>query len=54
MTELAARNSTATRWWKEWEFWCLLGLVSLFFFLRVTSISIRGEESRRGRIVGEC
>jgi 4-amino-4-deoxy-L-arabinose transferase-like glycosyltransferase len=33
--------------------WLLLGLVTCFYSIRVTEITIRGEESRRGRIAWE-
>lgn len=40
-------------WWREWQFWLLLALTGCFFGIRVTDLSVRGEESRRGRIAWE-
>jgi 4-amino-4-deoxy-L-arabinose transferase-like glycosyltransferase len=40
-------------WWLEWQFGLLLLLTASFFGLRVTALSVRGEESRRGRIAWE-
>ena len=40
-------------WWREAEFALLLLLVSGIYFSRMTEPSIRGEESRRGRIAWE-
>ena len=40
-------------WWREWELGLLLLLAACFYTIRVTDLSIRGEESRRGRIAWE-
>ncbi len=40
-------------WWREPELLCLLVLAACFYTIRVTDLSIRGEESRRGRIAWE-
>ena len=40
-------------WWLEWQFGLLLALTGCFFAIRVTDLSVRGEESRRGRIAWE-
>jgi 4-amino-4-deoxy-L-arabinose transferase-like glycosyltransferase len=43
----------AQPWWREWQFSLLLALTACFFGIRVTDLSVRGEESRRGRIAWE-
>jgi 4-amino-4-deoxy-L-arabinose transferase-like glycosyltransferase len=40
-------------WWLEWHFGLLLALTGCFFGIRVADLSVRGEESRRGRIAWE-
>src|ERR1700685_1412416 len=51
---LSGGEETAPRtWWREWELWLLLALAACFYTIRVTDLSIRGEESRRGRIAWE-
>jgi 4-amino-4-deoxy-L-arabinose transferase-like glycosyltransferase len=39
--------------WLEWQFGLLLLLTGCFFGIRVAELSVRGEESRRGRIAWE-
>src|SRR5579871_5349178 len=41
------------KWWLELEFALLLALVVAAFFSRMTALSVRGEESRRGLIARE-
>jgi 4-amino-4-deoxy-L-arabinose transferase-like glycosyltransferase len=49
-----AERAVPTRpWWREWELGLLLLLAACFYTIRVTDLSIRGEESRRGRIAWE-
>ncbi len=43
----------AGSWWLEWQFCLLLVLTGCFFGIRVGDLSVRGEESRRGRIAWE-
>jgi len=43
----------ATPWWREPELLVLLVMTACFYTIRVTDLSIRGEESRRGRIAWE-
>jgi 4-amino-4-deoxy-L-arabinose transferase-like glycosyltransferase len=40
-------------WWRETELWVLLLMTACFYTIRVTDLSVRGEESRRGRIAWE-
>jgi 4-amino-4-deoxy-L-arabinose transferase-like glycosyltransferase len=40
-------------WWREPELLILLALTACFYMIRVTDLSVRGEESRRGRIAWE-
>ena len=40
-------------WWLEPAVLVLLALTASFFGIRVTELSVRGEESRRGRIAWE-
>ncbi|HUE17160.1 MAG TPA: glycosyltransferase family 39 protein [Planctomycetaceae bacterium] len=40
-------------WWREPELAVLLVLAACFYTIRVTDLSVRGEESRRGRIAWE-
>jgi 4-amino-4-deoxy-L-arabinose transferase-like glycosyltransferase len=40
-------------WWREPELLVLLALTACFYMIRVTDLSVRGEESRRGRIAWE-
>jgi 4-amino-4-deoxy-L-arabinose transferase-like glycosyltransferase len=51
-SEVTAAKS-ARPLWLEWQFGLLLVLSGCFFGIRVTDLSIRGEESRRGRIAWE-
>ena len=50
---VAERAAPARPWWREWELGLLLLLAACFYTIRVTDLSIRGEESRRGRIAWE-
>jgi 4-amino-4-deoxy-L-arabinose transferase-like glycosyltransferase len=49
----AGARTPARPWWREWQFCLLLALTACFFGIRVADLSIRGEESRRGRIAWE-
>ena len=49
----AGAAARAQPWWLEWQFCALLVLTSCFFGIRVSDLSVRGEESRRGRIAWE-
>ena len=49
----AGAEGRARPWWQEWQFCLLLVLTACFFGIRVTDLSVRGEESRRGRIAWE-
>lgn len=40
-------------WWREWQVWVLALFVVAAYFTRLTDLSIRGEESRRGLIARE-
>jgi 4-amino-4-deoxy-L-arabinose transferase-like glycosyltransferase len=40
-------------WWREKELWLLLGLLAVMYLTNLDGITIRGEESRRGRIAWE-
>ena len=40
-------------WWREKELWLLLVLLAGMYLTNLDSITIRGEESRRGRIAWE-
>lgn len=37
-------------WWSHWEYWLLLLVVALIYLIRLDTLSIRGEESRRAQI----
>ena len=52
-TEVSRTEARSRPWWREWQFGLLLLLTACFFSLRVTALSVRGEESRRGRIAWE-
>ncbi len=52
-TEVSRTEARSRPWWLEWQFGLLLLLTASFFGLRVTALSVRGEESRRGRIAWE-
>jgi 4-amino-4-deoxy-L-arabinose transferase-like glycosyltransferase len=55
-TSLDAVDASVARrrpWWREPELLVLLGLTACFYMIRVTELSVRGEESRRGRIAWE-
>src|SRR5262245_47187020 len=45
--------SSGHRWWREWQLALLLLFVLGAYFTRLTTLSIRGEESRRGLIARE-
>ncbi|HEV3304577.1 MAG TPA: glycosyltransferase family 39 protein [Planctomycetaceae bacterium] len=49
----AGAAARARPWWLEWQFCLLLVLTGCFFAIRVSDLSVRGEESRRGRIAWE-
>jgi 4-amino-4-deoxy-L-arabinose transferase-like glycosyltransferase len=49
----AGAELRARPWWQEWQFCLLLVLTGCFFGIRVADLSVRGEESRRGRIAWE-
>lgn len=40
-------------WWREREFWCLIVLTAAIYAPRLTTLTIRGEESRRAVIARE-
>jgi 4-amino-4-deoxy-L-arabinose transferase-like glycosyltransferase len=40
-------------WWLEWEVGLLIVLVSVLYFARLDTLTIRGEESRRARVAVE-
>jgi hypothetical protein len=40
-------------WWREWQLWLLLLLFTGIYLTNLDGITIRGEESRRGRIAWE-
>lgn len=40
-------------WWREKELWLLLSLLACMYLTNLDGITIRGEESRRGRIAWE-
>lgn len=40
-------------WWREWELGLLVALVIAIYFSRLTDLSLRGEESRRGLVALE-
>jgi hypothetical protein len=49
----ASLRSQGKPWWRETELWVLLLLTACFYTIRVGDLSVRGEESRRGRIAWE-
>ncbi len=52
--DTAAETITRRRpWWREPELLVLLILAACFYTIRVSDLSVRGEESRRGRIAWE-
>jgi 4-amino-4-deoxy-L-arabinose transferase-like glycosyltransferase len=51
--EVPAAPNVVRPWWLEWQFCLLLILTGCFFGIRVADLSVRGEESRRGRIAWE-
>lgn len=48
-----SRPASGRRWWLEIEVAWLIVLVAGIYFLRLTDLTIRGEESRRARIAEE-
>lgn len=40
-------------WWREWELWGLVALLTLAYFSRLGDLTIRGEEPRRARVAAE-
>ena len=47
------RRAQGKPWWRETELWVLLLMTACFYTIRVGDLSVRGEESRRGRIAWE-
>jgi 4-amino-4-deoxy-L-arabinose transferase-like glycosyltransferase len=50
---LQNRSRAAARWWREWELGLLMLLVCGIYGSRLTDLSLRGEESRRGLVALE-
>ena len=48
-----AASATRLAFWKEREFWWLLLLVVIAYSLRLTDLTIRGEETRRALVARE-
>ena len=40
-------------WWREWELAALIVLLLVAYFSRLTTLTVRGEESRRARVACE-
>src|SRR5580765_1697191 len=49
----SAPSSRSHRWWREVELVLLMMLVVGAYFTRMTALTVRGEESRRGLIARE-
>lgn len=51
--EAHAEQTTTGAWWREWQLALLVLFVLAAYFTRLTELSIRGEESRRGLVARE-
>jgi 4-amino-4-deoxy-L-arabinose transferase-like glycosyltransferase len=51
--DVRAKTRSERAWWREWQLALLVLFVLVAYFTRLTELSIRGEESRRGLIARE-
>ncbi len=51
--EVPAERVVAKAWWRDWQLALLVLFVLAAYFTRLTELSIRGEESRRGLVARE-
>jgi 4-amino-4-deoxy-L-arabinose transferase-like glycosyltransferase len=49
----ASVREAGARWWREWEVGLLLLLVAAIYFSRLTTLPLRGEETRRAMVARE-
>lgn len=50
---LSINLQPARAWWREWQLAALIVLVLAAYFSRLTTLTVRGEESRRARVACE-